>query len=122
MKKITTLLAIFISALFILTSCGTNSTRPQVPKDTIGSINFIKSNNKFKVIVLNKNGKPFDIRTVLDKKAQQSADIKQTSEQQSNEVRLFFVDGSCVVKVCLPRRPCQPVTIDDDEKCAELGL
>ena len=120
MRKTASLVAIFISALFILTSCETMSTRPEVPKNTIGSINLVKpkGSNVFQIVVLNKNGKPVDIKSIIDKKAKQS---QKTSDQQSNEIRLFLESGSCVVQVCLPRRPCQPVTIDDDAQCASLG-
>jgi len=123
MKKLVSFILIITSAFFILASCETASKRPEVPQGTVGSINFVKGkDNQFKIVVLNKKGKPFDVKTSLDKKAQHASGEKLLPGQQKNEVRLFFVDGSCIVKVCPPFVPCQPVLIEDDAKCAELGI
>ncbi len=120
MKKTISISILVLSTITLLTGCETMTmnTRPQVPQNTVGSINFVQNpgSKNFEVIVLNKRGKPFpvDVKPIPNEKAKKT-------DQAPNEVRLFFVDGSCTVKVCLPGRICQPVTIEDDAKCAALG-
>ena len=110
----------FFSLIFIA-SCETVAQRPEVPANTIGSFNFVKTkDNKFKIVVLNKRGKKVDLPSLMDEKSKYYSKTKLLPGQKENEVRLFFEDGSCTVYVCAPFVPCSPVVIDDDAKCAQL--
>jgi len=93
----------------------------KLPSETVGSFNFVKTkDNKFKLVVFNKQGKPASTQPAIDKRSKYSSQSKFLSGQQENEVRLFFENGSCTVYSCFFGIGCTPSVIDDDAKCAAL--
>ena len=115
MKSRNILLTLCIGLVVLLSGCQTITNRPEIPKNTVGSFNFVKGpDGKFKLVVIGKNGKIVGSGAIHDKKFYMS---HKSVKLKNNEVRMYFKNGSCTVLVCLPGTPCTPVVIDPVNDC-----
>ena len=113
MKNANIILMFLLSSIFLLASCNAKVERTEIPKNAVGTFSFVKGpNGKFSLKVFNKNGKPVEFKSAMDKKAQHAG-----KPGGNPKVTFEFINGSCSVLVCMPGRPCFPVVIDPVNDC-----